>query len=114
VVVSAVLGHASPAFAIAVYQHAWQEGPAEAAQALETALHPSPALAIRWQGGVWVTRYPETNPKVPAQKGGAGWTRTSDRRIMSPLPEMGRYLRKRPKTLVSIGFTIAKTSDGFL
>jgi integrase len=27
VIVSAVLGHASPAFTIAVYQHAWQEGP---------------------------------------------------------------------------------------
>jgi len=51
VIVSAVLGHASPAFTIAVYQHAWQEGPAEAAQALETALQPSPALAIRWQTG---------------------------------------------------------------
>jgi integrase len=48
VIVSAVLGHASPAFTIAVYQHAWQEGPAEAAQALEAALGPSPELAIRW------------------------------------------------------------------
>jgi hypothetical protein len=48
VIVSAVLGHASPAFTIAVYQHAWQEGPSEAAQALEAALRPSPALAIRW------------------------------------------------------------------
>jgi integrase len=48
VIVSAVLGHASPAFTIAVYQHAWQEGPAEAARALETALRPSSALAIRW------------------------------------------------------------------
>jgi hypothetical protein len=38
VVVSAVLGHASPAFTIAVYQHAWQEGPYEAAAALEKAL----------------------------------------------------------------------------
>jgi integrase len=27
VIVSAVLGHASPAFTVAVYQHAWQEGP---------------------------------------------------------------------------------------
>src|ERR687887_452344 len=27
VIVSAVLGHASPSFTIAVYQHAWQEGP---------------------------------------------------------------------------------------
>jgi hypothetical protein len=40
VIVSAVLGHASPSFTIAVYQHAWQEGPAEAAQALEAALRP--------------------------------------------------------------------------
>jgi integrase len=48
VIVSAVLGHASPAFTIAVYQHAWQEGPAEAAAALEAALRPSPTLASRW------------------------------------------------------------------
>jgi integrase len=40
VIVSAVLGHASPAFTAAVYQHAWQEGPYEAAAALETALAP--------------------------------------------------------------------------
>jgi integrase len=38
VIVSALLGHASPAFTIAVYQHAWQEGPSEAARALEAAL----------------------------------------------------------------------------
>lgn len=38
VIVSAVLGHASPAFTIAVYQHAWQEGPSEAARAIEAAL----------------------------------------------------------------------------
>ena len=37
VIVSAVLGHASPAFTIAVYQHVWQEGPYEAAAALEKA-----------------------------------------------------------------------------
>jgi integrase len=37
VVVSAVLGHASPAFTLAVYQHAWREGPSEAADALEQA-----------------------------------------------------------------------------
>lgn len=49
VIVSAVLGHASPAFTVAVYQHAWQEGPAEAAAALEAALSPSQALAIGWQ-----------------------------------------------------------------
>lgn len=38
VIVPAVLGHASPAFTIAVYQHAWQDGPHEAAAALEQAL----------------------------------------------------------------------------
>jgi integrase len=38
VIVSAVLGHASPAFTVAVYQHAWQEGPTEAAAALQAAL----------------------------------------------------------------------------
>jgi integrase len=37
VIVSAVLGHASPAFTVAVYQHAWQEGLGEAAAALEAA-----------------------------------------------------------------------------
>jgi len=35
-----VLGHASPAFTVAVYQHAWQEGPYEAAAALDEALAP--------------------------------------------------------------------------
>jgi integrase len=38
VIVSAVLRHASPAFTVAVYQHAWQDGPHEAAAALERAL----------------------------------------------------------------------------
>jgi integrase len=38
VILSAVLGHASPAFTAAVYQHAWQDGPHEAAAALEAAL----------------------------------------------------------------------------
>jgi integrase len=37
IIVSAVLGHASPAFTAATYQHAWQEGPSEAADALEQA-----------------------------------------------------------------------------
>jgi hypothetical protein len=37
VIVSAVLGLASPAFTVAVYQHAWQDGPREAAAALEKA-----------------------------------------------------------------------------
>ena len=53
VIVSAVLGHASPAFTIAVYQHAWQDGPAEAAAALQAALSPSPTLAIGWHRGRW-------------------------------------------------------------
>lgn len=39
-IVSAVLGHANPAFTVAVYQHAWQDGPREAALALEAALGP--------------------------------------------------------------------------
>jgi integrase len=43
VIVSAVLGHASPAFTVAVYQHAWQEGPSEAAAALEGALSSRPS-----------------------------------------------------------------------
>jgi integrase len=38
VLVSAALGHASSAFTAAVYQHVWQEGPYEAAAALEAAL----------------------------------------------------------------------------
>jgi len=38
VIVSAVLGHASPAFTASVYQHAWQEGPHEAAAAMAAAL----------------------------------------------------------------------------
>ena len=40
VIVSTALGHASPAFTAAVYQHAWQEGPCEVAAALEEALVP--------------------------------------------------------------------------
>jgi hypothetical protein len=39
---------------------------------------------------------------------------TRERRIMSPLPQRARYLLKRPKTQVSTGSRIAKTSDGFL
>jgi integrase len=51
VIVSAVLGHASQAFTVAVYQHAWQEGRAEAAVAMEAALAPpSKTLAIGWHG----------------------------------------------------------------
>jgi integrase len=45
VIVSAVLGHASPSFPIAVYQHAWQEGRSEAAAALEASL----GSLGRWQ-----------------------------------------------------------------
>ena len=41
VIVSAVLGHASPAFTLAVYQHVWQEGSSEAAHAIEQAFQPS-------------------------------------------------------------------------
>ncbi|MDQ3783344.1 MAG: tyrosine-type recombinase/integrase [Actinomycetota bacterium] len=41
VIVSTMLGHASPAFTVAVYQHVWQEGPNEAAAALDEALAPS-------------------------------------------------------------------------
>jgi integrase len=40
VIVSAVLGQGSPSFTIAVYQHAWQEGPSEAAAALEASFAP--------------------------------------------------------------------------
>jgi len=40
VIVSTALGHASPAFTAAVYQHAWQEDPCEVAAALEEALVP--------------------------------------------------------------------------
>ncbi|MGH2674331.1 MAG: site-specific integrase [Actinomycetota bacterium] len=66
VIVSAVLGHASPAFTVAVYQHAWQQGQAEVASALEAALGPgSPALAIGWHtrqaGGRRTTRLLQTN-----------------------------------------------------
>jgi integrase len=66
VIVSAVLGHASPAFTVAVYQHAWEEGQAEAASALEAALGPrSPALAIGWHtrqaGGGRTVRFLRTS-----------------------------------------------------
>jgi integrase len=50
VVVSAVLGHASPAFTIAAYQHAWREGPYEAAAALQKAFASGLyGVGIRWQ-----------------------------------------------------------------
>lgn len=48
-IVSAVLGHASPAFTLAVYQHVWQEGSSEAAHAIEQRSNLLlQALAIRW------------------------------------------------------------------
>jgi integrase len=82
VIVSAVLGHASPAFTIAVYQHACQEGRSEAATALEAALGPFP----RWQsvgtGGPRRLRPPAGGHESAGQERGAGRTRTSDRRIM--------------------------------
>ncbi len=65
VIVSAVLGHASPSFTIAVYQHAWQEGPAEAARALETALRPSRPLANRWHNGDPKDSRAEDPPQSP-------------------------------------------------
>jgi len=84
VIVSAVLGHASPSFTIAVYQHAWQEGPSEAAAALEAALGP----LRRWQsvgtGARRGLRRPLGGDERAGQERGAGRTRTSDRRIMSP------------------------------
>ncbi len=65
VIVSAVLGHASPSFTIAVYQHAWQEGPAEAARALETALRPFRPLASRWHNGDPKDSRAEDPPQSP-------------------------------------------------
>jgi hypothetical protein len=82
VIVSAVLGHASPSFTIAVYQHAWQEGPSEAAAALEASLGP----LARWQsvGTGGRKRFPRLGAgrESAGQERGAGWTRTSDWRIM--------------------------------
>jgi len=72
VIVSAVLGHASPAFTIAVYQHAWEEGPSEAARALEAALRPFP----RWQSvgkrGGGGPRRPPDRYEVAGQEVGRG------------------------------------------
>jgi hypothetical protein len=54
VIVLAVLGHASPAFTLAVYQHAWQDGPREAALALEAALGPRlSGVGNPWQIRSW-------------------------------------------------------------
>jgi hypothetical protein len=68
VIVSAVLGHASPAFTIAVYQHVWQEGPAEAAAALQAALSPFP----RWQSvgtrGGSMEQTPHSGDEMPGQE----------------------------------------------
>ncbi|HYT81777.1 MAG TPA: tyrosine-type recombinase/integrase, partial [Actinomycetota bacterium] len=70
VIVSAVLGHASPAFTIAVYQHAWQEGPAEAAAALQAALSHFP----RWQS-VGTRRGSQPQPPDAGEEisGQEGW-----------------------------------------
>jgi hypothetical protein len=72
VIVSAVLGHASPTFTIAVYRHAWQEGPSEAAAALEAALGPLP----RWQsvgtGGRRRFRRPDNENQSAGQERGRG------------------------------------------
>jgi Phage integrase family len=70
VIVSAVLGHASPSFTIAVYQHAWQEGPSEAAQALEAALGPFGALAIRWHR---TPAKPQATPRGTRKRWSGGW-----------------------------------------
>jgi integrase len=84
VIVSAVLGHASPSFTIAVYQHAWQEGSSEAARALEAALGP----LGRWQSvdkwGGRAARKSGADRESAGRERGAGRTRTSDRRIMRP------------------------------
>ena len=68
VIVSAVLGHASPPFTIAVYQHAWQEGPSEAAAALEASL----GAFTRWQSvgkpGRPDPRRPDTRDEMPGQE----------------------------------------------
>ncbi len=72
VIVSAVLGHASPSLTIAVYQHAWQEGPAEAAQALEAALGP----LGRWQSvgtrGPGIINGPNAGDEHAGQEGWGG------------------------------------------
>src|SRR6266542_5885933 len=74
VIVSAVLGHASPAFTIAVYQHAWREGPAEAAKPWR--LRSAPLR--RWQSvgttAVRKSSWAKTNRKVAGQTSGAGRT----------------------------------------
>jgi hypothetical protein len=96
VIVSAVLGHASPSSTIAVYQHAWQEGPSEAAQALEAALGPFG----RWQsvgtGRRRSLKRPLAEHESAGQEGGAGRTRTSDRRIMSPRRHKPSTRKNRP------------------
>ncbi len=88
VIVSAVLGHASPSFTIAVYQHAWVEGPSEAAAALEAALGPfvlRPSVVGNplAQDAVEASVDPAGGLESAGQERGAGRTRTSDRRIMS-------------------------------
>jgi integrase len=72
VIVSAVLGHASPSFTIAVYQHAWQEGPSEAAAALEASL----GSFARWQSvGTRAgsrPQPPDPGDEMPGQDGWGG------------------------------------------
>ena len=88
--VHAVIGSAArprhPAFTVAVYQHAWQDGPREGASGAGGRAR-SPLLG-RWQSvgkfGRPADRKRERLGEVADRCGGAGWTRTSDRRIMSP------------------------------
>src|SRR6266508_4711898 len=81
VIVSAVLGHASPSFTIAVYQHAWVEGPSEAAAALEAALGPfvlRPSVVGNplAQDAVEASVDPAGGLESAGQERGAGRTRT--------------------------------------
>src|SRR6266542_2909398 len=69
VIVSAVLGHSSPSFTIAVYQHAWQEGPAEAAAALEAAPLSGVGNPLAREG-FGRARNPGMPRKVPGQRSG--------------------------------------------
>ena len=84
VIVSAMLGHASPAFTAAVYQHEWQEGPSRQRPRSK----PRSLPVGRWQS-VDTDRLRARNGRglgreLAGHGRGAGWTRTSDQRIMSP------------------------------
>lgn len=46
VIVAALLGHSTPAFTVAVYQHAWEEGSAEAADVIGVSLGSSSRLFV--------------------------------------------------------------------